>query len=90
MKNFFYEWRKLLLCVTIVIILSLLQHFFKTDFSDTIKDLISYCKVLLGAAALRYSVLSTSERKELNKDVKEDDDNYLVPPPGISGRNRIR
>ncbi|MBV6480208.1 MAG: hypothetical protein HGGPFJEG_03060 [Ignavibacteria bacterium] len=78
--TFFQEWRKLIICIVLFMLLFGLQYFTDYDFSGTLKTLIDFALTLLGVSALRYSVLSTSERNALRNDLpKKPDEGYPDP-----------
>lgn len=80
--NFFYEWRKLLICIGLFLLLFALQHFTGYDFSGPLNTLIQFSMTLLGVSAIRYSVLSTSERKVLNQNLPEEESGAGAPQSG--------
>jgi len=69
--NVFYEWRKLIICIILFVLLFALQHFTGADFSGPIGSLIDYALVLLGIGALKNSILSTTERKTLRSKIND-------------------
>ena len=77
--NFFYEWRKLLICIALFLMLFTLQHFTGYDFSGSLNTLIQFSMTLLGVSAVRYSILSTSERKALNNNLPSDQQEIQDP-----------
>lgn len=80
--NFFYEWRKLLICIGLFLMLFALQHFTGYDFSGSLNTLIQFAMTLLGVSAVRYSILSTSERKALNEKLPADETGAGAPQSG--------
>lgn len=68
--TFLKEWKKLLICIALFLMLFALQHFTGFDFSGTIKALLDFAMTLLGVNAVRYSILSSSEREAINKNIK--------------------
>ena len=72
MTSFIKEWKKLLICVVLFLLLFALQFFTGADFSGTQKTLLDFAMTLLGVNALRYSVLSGSERKVIQNTVRQE------------------
>jgi hypothetical protein len=63
--NFIEEWKKFLACIVGIVFLLLITHFTGEDMMPWVRQLLDTLVVLLGASAVRYSVLKTSEREKL-------------------------
>lgn len=67
MADFIHEWKKLLACLVGIVFLLAITHFTGQDMTAWIKQLLDLLVLLLGAGAVKYSVLSTSERKNISR-----------------------
>lgn len=74
--SFYQEWKKTIWCVGLFVLLFALQYFTGSDFSSWTNTLLDLIMGTLGVGAVRYSILSGSERKLLKDNLpeKHDDD----------------
>mgnify|MGYP001342134556 CR=1 FL=1 len=63
--KFIEEYKKFLACLLGIVFLLLIMHFTGQDMMPWVRQLLDTLIVLLGASAVRYSVLKTSEREKL-------------------------
>lgn len=61
--SFLEEYKKMLACLVLLIFLVVLQYVTGQDMTGWIKQVLDVCMILLGAGAIKFSVLKTSERQ---------------------------
>jgi hypothetical protein len=78
MMDWINEWKKLIACLVMLAVLFVIKYTGQGEMDLWISQLLDYIMVLLGAGAVKYSVLSTSEREFISP---PDDDNKFKPGP---------
>lgn len=63
MMDWINEWKKLIACLVMLAVLFVIKANGQGEMDVWISQVLDYIMVLLGAGAVKYSVLSTSERE---------------------------
>jgi len=80
--SFFQEYQKCILCFVFAVVLMCAQYFLKYDLNEIIRIILQIMAGGLGAGAIKYSVLPTSEKEAIgvaktllqNSKIKDDDE----------------
>lgn len=70
-ENIWQEYRKMIICLFLLLVLFALQYATGNDLSEHINGFINLLLALLAGGAVKFSVLKTSERKLLSGEADE-------------------